>query len=152
MADPGNPVEIKALINAKKIPISGEAKKAEIRDELSPWFADGFAGFYPPYGWLDLVQETHEHLVGVAPNYRINQVKEKFGVLCYYVDANTIPPQHREACHNYLKRQNDLSRTICQNCGAGEATIHEIGYIATLCDHCANLDRGRENRGYPNGP
>lgn len=143
------PTVVNLPIEAKEMPIIGEARKGEVRNKLSPWFADRFAGFYPPYGWLDLVEEIHEHLVGVAPNYKITQVKEKFGGLCFYIDGNTIPPMQREACHNYVKKQTDRSYTICQNCGGNDATIHESGWIATLCDRCVNLDQSRDNRGYP---
>lgn len=130
----------------KEMSLIGEARKQELRESLMPWFADRFGGFYPPYGWLPLVQEIHDHLVSVAPDYRITQVKEKFGILCFYFDSNTVPPRSREACMNFVRQKERESKYICQNCSAAEASSRNKGWVATLCDDCASLD---DARGYP---
>ena len=138
--------ETDALAKAKEMSIMGEKRNEEVRTILAPWFAERFAGFYPPYGWLDLVQEIHEHVVAVAPDYRITQVKEKFGTLCFYVDPRTIPHHVRDACRNYVLAKQEESSGICQSCGAPQAGSVERGWVATLCDACAILD---DARGYP---
>lgn len=109
---------------------------AELREEMSPWFAKRFVGFYPPSGWVDYVRDIHEHLVAIAPDYRLFQVKEKFGELRFTIDLETVPRASRNAVHNYIDKKEEESKTICQNCGAEGATVRQQWWIATVCDGC----------------
>ena len=67
-----------------------------------------------PVGWHNLVERLHNNPVKVEPDYVIDQVKEKFGSLCFYTqgpyhpdDLRCIIIQHYEA----------LSRKTCAVCG-----------------------------------
>jgi hypothetical protein len=62
--------------------------------------------------------------------YRITQIKEKFGKLCWYDTRNT------ENGYKIIEKYAQLSRTICMECGR-PATKISCGYIAPYCDKCA---------------
>jgi hypothetical protein len=100
---------------------------------LSSRFAEGgFAGFWPPIGWLDLVAEIHEHLL---PNsyYRISQVKEKFGELRFYAHGLTD-----EEC-DYVHEKEKEAAGVCQQCGSRDnVDLYDKGPYATLCELCVN--------------
>lgn len=114
----------------------------EVRNSLSPWFAvEGFCGFFPPQGWLDLVLRLHNNVKEVSPDYRIVQVKEKFGGLRYYVDNAS------ESAHSLIREAEKESLTVCQNCGSRDASLCEHGWVATLCSNCIVSEQGL--RGYP---
>lgn len=104
-------------------------KKVEL--ELSSRFDnDAFIGFWPPLGWLELVEEIHEHLLP-NPNYRIWQVKEKFGGLRFY--AYGLTEKERVFVHAKEKE----STSICQQCGSREnVNLYNKGPRMTLCASC----------------
>lgn len=63
--------------------------------------------------------------------YRITQIKEKYGELCWYDAGNT------ENGYNIIQKYTHLSQKICMKCGK-PATKISCGYIAPYCDECAN--------------
>lgn len=94
------------------------------------WTDDPCWSYLPP-GWHNLVTQLHTNLVQVAPDYRIDQVKEKFGGLRFYTnivyDANGIASI---IIDHYEKR----SMHICDQCGV-PGTLQRIKrYIATRCE------------------
>lgn len=103
----------------------------DVRDILAPRFSeDNFCGFEPPYGWLELVVCVHEKLLP-NPNYRIAQVKEKFGELRFYTEGLTSEQ------YDVVRAAQRESRTICQDCGSREnVALREHGWVATLCADC----------------
>ena len=104
----------------------------QIEKELEPRFLDsGFCGFFPPDGWLDLVVELHRKLLP-NPNYRIAQVKEKFGGLRFYVDGLT------DAEQELVDAAEQESYGICQQCGSrDDVEMRNYGWYATLCAACS---------------
>ena len=59
----------------------------------------------------------------------VTQVKEKYGGLCFYLDAAPMP------YHDLVDAVEKLSYQICEDCGkVGRA--REKGWIRTLCDRC----------------
>ena len=107
---------------------------------------EGFCGFDPPDGWLDLVMEIDARLAAGNPDYRIAQVKEKFGGLRFYTCGLTSDERL------YVQEMETRSFGICQNCGT-HANVGSVdaGWVATLCDVCAVARPSRDggdNRGY----
>ena len=85
-------------------------------------------------GWLPLIEVLDRQLRRLDPDYRIEQVKEKFGGLRYYIITS-------EGCTNtdrmyaIIDTIESLSFRICEDCGRpGEE--RENGWIRTLCDEC----------------
>lgn len=72
-----------------------------------------------------------------ADEYRILQIKEKFGELRWY-DSHCTPEINK-----IIKHYTELSQKICINCGK-PAVWNSIGWVSPYCDDCA-----RKNRWYP---
>lgn len=83
-------------------------------------------------GWVPLVLELHEKLVAINPGYEIDQIKEKFGGLRYYVG-----PVGEEA-RKLIDEAEEKSFTICEVCGE-PGVPRGGGWIKTLCnEHSKN--------------
>jgi len=95
--------------------------------------------FDPSEGWVHLVLEIHSYLL-TNPEYRVNQVKEKFGELRFY--ASGLSKEEKE----HLKGKEEESLTICQECGSSGAKLRNRGWLATLCDPCD--EQAHPTRGY----
>lgn len=78
-------------------------------------------------GWLPLVNETHLWLKERYPNYRIVQIKEKFGTLRYYAEGVDMEGQQ------YIAEQENKSAEICEECGEPGALNKERGWWKTQC-------------------
>lgn len=66
----------------------------------------------------------------VKDSYRILQIKEKFGALCWYTNWTT------ESIENILSEYEERSKKTCCLCGA-PATKISVGWISPYCDECA---------------
>lgn len=59
------------------------------QDELTKKRCDKPYGAYDaPDRWKDIILKTDEMLAYIDPNYKINQIKEKFGGLRYYFESD----------------------------------------------------------------
>lgn len=67
-------------------------------------------------------------------DYRVIQVKEKFGELCLY--ASGVPEEIVEDYNNLIRKYEHLSRFTCINCGK-PATHITKGWISPYCTECA---------------
>ena len=103
----------------------------EVMEALRPRFVEsGFVGFEAPYGWLEIVVNLHEQLLD-NPDYRIVQVKEKFGGLRFYTQGIT------EEQRPLVRAAEKESLTVCQGCGSREdVEMRNHGWVATLCADC----------------
>ena len=80
-----------------------------------------------PPGWMDLVAECHRKLVRIYPEYKLSQVKEKFGTLRFYMTALT--DEMRAA----IQTAEEASAETCELCGAS-GVLQSQGWFKTLCD------------------
>lgn len=90
-----------------------------------------------PDGWRkafgeQMCQEIEEELekYNLQNEYRISQIKEKYGSLCWY-DFGCTGKILREIIPTYEK----LSKRICIKCGK-PATKMTLGWISPYCDDC----------------
>jgi hypothetical protein len=95
-----------------------------------------------PPGWMDLVAECHQQLVRIYPEYKLSQIKEKFGGLRYYVGP--IPSSVFELFYATIKRFEDKSYQTCQACGEPGQLLVIGRWYYTLCQ--ADEDATREWR------
>lgn len=105
----------------------------EVHNNLEPRFiTEGFCGFYPPDGWLGLVQKIDD-VLKVNPNYRIVQIKQKFGELRFYAHGLTGYEQA------FVTEMENKSLYICEICGSENDTVaaRNDSWILTLCNECA---------------
>lgn len=88
-------------------------------------------------GWHPLVHTLHTHLKRIDPEYRVDQVKEKFGRLRYYFSTDTD-------CYTLMQTLVDFAESmsghICEDCGASGTTSGK-GWLLTQCEHCRNETR-----------
>lgn len=96
---------------------------------------------YMPKGWKKAFgKQMCEEIAQILKKsdyldkYRILQIKEKYGMLCWYYAGvpSEIYDEHAECIAKYEK----LSRHTCIECGA-EATQYSTGWISPWCDNCA---------------
>jgi hypothetical protein len=104
-----------------------------------------------PSGWVALVDELHAKLVKIDPNYRVSQVKEKFGELRFYVEISIDDWRSREFRDTnkqfkiLINEAEKAAYHTCCLCGQpGELTNIE-GWYAVLCDEDALKELGEEN-------
>lgn len=129
----GNHTEEKAIERVNKLP-------KEIQEHV--WTNDP-CWSYVPAGWRDLVVKLHNSLVQVAPDYRLCQVKEKFGGLRFYTNVRGSPENLVSRIIGYYE---ELSAKTCDVCGEpGE--IKEIqrkdsnfGFVAARCKEHSTIE------------
>jgi len=90
-----------------------------------------------PAGWRDLVLELCKRLKQIIKednlkDYRITQVKEKWGELCWYYEGGN--QRVRDLTIEYEKR----SRNTCINCGKTPTKYYTKGWITYICEDCAD--------------
>lgn len=89
-----------------------------------------------PEGWRiafgdQMVEELNQELVkgGFVNDYRITQIKEKFGGLRWYDNGNT------EEGYNIINKYESLSRTTCICCGKPAKYI-TLDWVSPFCEDC----------------
>lgn len=81
-------------------------------------------------GWFDIVRKLDAKIAKVYPDYVVDQVKEKFGVLCYYVGV--IPKEYSKEINGLIRTAEKKSTTICDVCGNKGETGGKH-WLATRC-------------------
>lgn len=108
-----------------------EPYKEDILDILSRIDPAYGVNIYFPPGWIPLVVNLHKQILSLLPDYKIHQVKEKFGTLRYYID------QHTDLVWHFIHEAEKQSAITCAMCSQpGKLTRRFFNY-STLCDHCA---------------
>ena len=95
-------------------------------------------GWEKRFGWK-LVRDIDKWLRAHPDisDYYIKEVKEKFGMLCWYDNA---PEDLKNIIDNYIY----ISKHVCVECGAN-ADFISTGYVLPYCNKCA--ERIRDERG-----
>lgn len=81
-------------------------------------------------GWLLLLTELHEAMCEIDPNYRLYQVKEKFGGLCFYYAISN--PELFRKVRDLVSFYEDLSLGICEVTGKPGTLMIRNGVYKTL--------------------
>ena len=89
-----------------------------------------------PEGWRiafgdQMVEELNQELVkgGFVNDYRITQIKEKYGGLRWYDNGNT------KEGYNIINKYESLSQRTCICCGKPAKYI-TLGWISPFCEDC----------------
>lgn len=95
-----------------------------------------------PEGWYiafgeQMIDELNELLIkyNFVDEYRIAQIKEKFGGLRWY--DNGFPVEGQEEYKQWLSKYEELSERICIDCGK-EGKLRNLSWIVPLCDEHYN--------------
>jgi len=70
-----------------------------------------------PPGWDKLVRSLDMAISLLDPEYEIIQVKEKFGILRFYVDFSSMDDDTSLRISDLITAAEKASMNICQNCG-----------------------------------
>lgn len=90
-------------------------------------------------GWQTIISDLHTSLSSLLPNYKVVQIKEKFGVLRYYFSSGSgASPDSIKAAYELVSNAEKKSTHTCENCGStdDDVTTRGDGWIRTLCDSC----------------
>lgn len=94
-----------------------------------------------PTGWKkafgeEMCEEIKEELEdkGILDEYRISQIKEKYGMLCWYDFGCT-----EKMLHEIIPKYEKLSKRTCICCGK-PATKITLGWISPYCDDCCPMN------------
>lgn len=104
-----------------------------------PFYAFEAWGISCGDGWNQLLDDLCEKIEAeldklpeLEDNFRILQIKEKFGGLRFYVSGAT------EEIQKIIDLYEELSYNICEMCGK-EGKLRKIGgWIYTLCNKCCS--------------
>lgn len=80
-------------------------------------------------GWVPILDRLAADLVQMGWDRRLDQVKEKFGTLRFYV------PQETEEMSRRIEEAEDESARTCEDCGR-PGVLRFGGWLKTLCDGC----------------
>lgn len=113
----------------------------------SPEFADilcKFANDVPAYidcgaGWSNLIRECHDAIMEIDPEYRVFQIKQKFGGLRFYFTPSDMDKHYLRLCSTVFAIE-EKSFSICEMCGSdGYKRRTDYGLMYTSCDEHAIL-------------
>lgn len=95
----------------------------------------GWYGCIAPDGWKDIVLQADAMMAFIDPDYKIQQVKEKFGTLRFYYESSKQGVELSILEAIATAAEND-SATTCEACGKYGMLRDKRYYIQTLCDGC----------------
>ena len=87
-----------------------------------------------PTGWVDLIDTLDKNLTKLDPDYRIDQVKSKFGGLRFYYQTS-LTGEQRDQFSDLVLLAEEASNSLCEQCGEeGYQRSSSGGWIWTLCE------------------
>lgn len=93
-------------------------------------------------GWKKLLFDLSKEVWQIikhdkgCKNFRVVQIKEKFGTLRYYNIGRSSGPY--EIITNIIQKYENLSAVTCEKCGKSAKLRDHEGWLMTLCDKCWN--------------
>lgn len=97
-------------------------------------------------GWKSIIDDTHRKLKYIDPDYKISQIKEKFGGLRYYYDQSpeiSYGDIRREIMDDIVRVAEINASNTCELCGASgsgknvQIRVHKYWYFG-YCQECAD--------------
>jgi len=102
---------------------------------LHPFEPLSMSGFDCGDGWMDVLRKAFTEMKEVAErngyNTKITQVKEKYGTLRIYLDADFDDFDH------IIQRAEKESSETCELCGKPGELVND-GWYHTFCSECAS--------------
>lgn len=92
-------------------------------------------------GWFELIVDLDAALSALDPDYRVEQVKEKFGTLRYYCTPTSDDADVWCRFDDLVRVAEDRSAETCERCGRpGRMCRSSMRWLKTLCRDCAAAD------------
>ena len=94
-------------------------------------------GFECGTGWYDILYKLSKDINEIVTrdnltDFRVVQVKEKFGTLRYYTNHST------DDIYKLIREAENKSEITCEKCGASATLSVTKGWYEVLCEDCKN--------------
>ena len=87
--------------------------------------------YYP--GWWPKIEKLDKQLTYLFPDYKIGQIKEKFGTLRFYADVPSEDEMKQSIAQSLMRAVESSTYSTCMECGQyGE--LRDSGWVRVLCD------------------
>lgn len=86
-------------------------------------------------GWYKILGELDTKLAYLDPDYKINQVKEKFGTLRFYFET-TKDGLIRDIMNDCVDAATYASSYTCEYCASPLGMLQDDGWVKTACPEC----------------
>lgn len=85
-------------------------------------------------GWQPIILQVHHRLTELVGDYKVTQIKEKFGGLRYYYDLPSgVHPEVFVLCEHTVQAAEAASFEVCEVCGdPGKPSAYQ-GWVKTVC-------------------
>jgi hypothetical protein len=121
--------------------MSTEKALTSLRNRLDARLSNNGCGIECDDGWLMLLGELDHEIAKYDSEYRLAQVKAKFGTLRFYVDlSDDLTPEARDAVYALIRTAEQKSGTLCELCG-NAGTLRRTGWLQVRCDTCDGAAR-----------
>lgn len=104
-----------------------------LQNNLMAW------GFMCDAGWHPMIHELLDKIQAIVDregyDFRVTEIKEKFGGLRVYMDCET------EEISRLIREYEQKSFSICEVCGESGKTRDLNGWYKTLCNKCYLKER-----------
>lgn len=98
-------------------------------------------------GWYQLIVELDKDLTYLIPGYEVQQIKQKFGTLRYYIgyDDQKSSQEKILIARKLIEYAEYKSSITCECCGTSSLDVRARvgGWVKTLCNSC---DEKRERQ------
>ncbi len=85
-------------------------------------------------GWYGILEWLNEELAKLDPNYKISQIKEKFGTLRFYADP-TADCTDTDKFYALIDEAENKSEKTCESCGK-PGKLGGKGWVSVACEEC----------------
>ena len=94
-----------------------------------------------PHGWRHVVESLDDEIQNVInqggiSNYRVVQLKEKYGTLRLYDEYNYEYEEQRQRLQDLNAIYEGISEHTCAYCGKYPSRVLKYGWILPVCEEC----------------
>jgi hypothetical protein len=76
-------------------------------------------------GWWPILADLDRQIAAIAPDYRVHQIKEKFGGLRFYYALDEVGSDPR--IDDLIEAAEQVAARTCELCGAPAASAAAVG-------------------------
>lgn len=103
-------------------------------------------GFEIESGWFELVEKLCESIMKLdpGPDFKVDQIKEKFGGLCFYFSGWPTSHEKCKQINALIIEAESQSKKVCELCGTTEGVELKGSWIKAFCPTCRADFYGKE--------
>ena len=103
-------------------------------EKIKSRFAEEYQSFIDVgKGWHQIIINLDKALSKLDPNYKIYQIKEKFGGLRYYCSSD-----NNKLAREIISEAEKVADKTCENCGKSGTLVINNGWYYTCCVDCSS--------------